>query len=50
MLPPRPIHDDFELANSAEVIDRLAGFAPNVDQEDYPEAISTFVEGPISRS
>jgi HTH-type transcriptional regulator/antitoxin HigA len=44
MLPPRPIHDDVELANAVEVIDRLAGFALNVDQEDYLEAISTFVE------
>lgn len=44
MLPPRPIHDDVELANAAEAIDRLAGFALNVDQEDYLEAISTFVE------
>ena len=26
MLPPRPIHDDVDLANATEVIDRLAGF------------------------
>ena len=44
MLPPRPIHDDVELANATEVIDRLAGFTLNADQEDYLEAISTFVE------
>lgn len=44
MLPPRPIHDDVELANATEMIDRLAGFALNADQEDYLEAISTFVE------
>jgi HTH-type transcriptional regulator / antitoxin HigA len=44
VLPPRPIHDDIELANATEVIDRLAGFALNSDQEDYLEAISTFVE------
>ena len=44
MLPPRPIHDDVDLANAAEVIDVMAGFALNADQEDYLEAISTFVE------
>jgi HTH-type transcriptional regulator/antitoxin HigA len=43
-LPPRPIHDDVDLANAAEMIDRLAGFELNADQEDYLEAISTFVE------
>jgi HTH-type transcriptional regulator/antitoxin HigA len=44
MLPPRPIHDDLDLANATEVIDRLAGFTLNPDQEDYLEAIATFVE------
>ena len=44
MLPPRPIHDDVDLANASEMIDRLAGFKLNADQEDYLEAISTFVE------
>ena len=44
MLPPRPIHDDVDLANASEMIDRLAGFELNADQEDYLEAISTFVE------
>ena len=44
MLPPRPIHDDVDLANATEMIDRLAGFKLNADQEDYLEAISTFVE------
>jgi HTH-type transcriptional regulator/antitoxin HigA len=44
MLPPRPIHDDVDLANATEVIDGMAGFALNADQEDYLEAISTFVE------
>jgi len=43
-LPPRPIHDDVDLANATEVIDRLAGFDLNADQEDYLEALSTFVE------
>lgn len=44
MLPPRPIHDDVDLANAAEMIDRLAGFDLNADQEDYLEALATFVE------
>jgi antitoxin component HigA of HigAB toxin-antitoxin module len=44
MLPPRPIHDDLDLANATEVIDRLANFALNRDQEDYLEAIATFVK------
>jgi len=44
MLPPRPIHDDVDLANATEMIDRLAGFELTTDQEDYLEAISTFVE------
>ena len=44
LLPPRPIHDDVDLANATELIDRLAGFELNADQEDYLEAISLFVE------
>jgi HTH-type transcriptional regulator / antitoxin HigA len=44
ILPPRPIHDDLDLANATEVIDCLAGFALSADQEDYLEALSTFVE------
>ena len=44
MLPPRPIHDDVDLGNATEMIDRLAGFGLNADQEDYLEALSTFVE------
>ena len=44
MLPPRPIHDDVDLTNATEMIDRLAGFDLNADQEDYLEALSTFVE------
>ena len=44
VLPPRPIQDEVDLANASEMIDRLAGFSLNADQEDYLEAISTFVE------
>ena len=45
LLPPRPIHDDIDLRNAFEMIDRLAGFRLSKDQEDYLEALSTFVEG-----
>ena len=44
MLPPRPIHDEVDLANTTEMIDRLAGFDLNGDQEDYLDALSLFVE------
>ena len=44
MLPPRPIHDDVDLANATEMVDRLAGFDLSADQEDYLEALSTFIE------
>ena len=44
MLPPRPIHDDIDRANATEMIDRLAGFDLNADQEDYLDALATFVE------
>ena len=44
LLPPRPIHDEIDLRGALEVIDRMAGFRLNADQEDYLEAISTFVE------
>lgn len=43
-LPPRPIHDDVDLANATEMIGRLAGFPLNADQEDYLDALSIFVE------
>jgi len=44
MLPPRPIHDEIDLTNASEMINRLAGFDLNDDQEDYLEALSVFVE------
>ena len=44
VLPPRPIHEDVDLANATEMIDRMAGFDLNADQEDYLEALATFVE------
>ena len=44
MLPPRPIHDAVDYDNAVEMIDRLAGFDLNADQEDYLDALATFVE------
>lgn len=44
VLPPRPIHDEVDLANATEMIDQLAGYDLNADQEDYLDALSTFVE------
>ena len=44
LLPPRPIHDEVDLRNAVEMVDRLAGFKLNADQDDYLDAISTFVE------
>ena len=44
LLPPRPIHDDVDLENAFEMIDCLTGFELNDDQEDYLDALSTFVE------
>jgi HTH-type transcriptional regulator/antitoxin HigA len=44
MLPPRPIHDKVDYDNAVEMIDRLAGFDLTADQEDYLDALATFVE------
>jgi len=44
MLPPRPIHDETDYENTVEMIDRLAGFGLSADQEDYLDALATFVE------
>lgn len=41
---PRPLHDDVDYRNALNVLDALAGFEMNPDQEDYFEAIATFVE------
>jgi HTH-type transcriptional regulator/antitoxin HigA len=42
---PRPLHDDVDYHNAAEVVDRLAMLKRRTkDQEDYLEAISTFIE------
>ena len=41
---PRPLHDDVDYRNALVVLDAMAGFEMNRDQEDYFEAIATFVE------
>ena len=41
---PRPLHDDVDYRNALAVLDAMAGFEMNPDQEDYFEAIATFVE------
>ena len=41
---PRPLHDKVDYRNALNVLDAMAGFELNADQEDYFEAISTFVE------
>jgi HTH-type transcriptional regulator/antitoxin HigA len=44
MLPPRPLHDSVDYDNAAEMIDHLAGHTLTADQEEYLEALATFVE------
>jgi HTH-type transcriptional regulator / antitoxin HigA len=41
---PRPLHDDVDYRNALAVLDSMAGFKLNRDQEDYFDAIATFVE------
>ena len=41
---PRPLHDDVDYRNALAVLDAMAGFTMNADQEDYFEAVATFVE------
>jgi HTH-type transcriptional regulator / antitoxin HigA len=41
---PRPLHDEVDYRNALAVLDAMAGFEMNVDQEDYFEAVATFVE------
>ena len=41
---PRPIRDAVSHANTVEVVDALAGFRLNKDQEDYLEILSQLIE------
>ena len=41
---PRPLHDEVDYRNALRVLDAMAGFKVNADQEDYFDAIATFIE------
>jgi HTH-type transcriptional regulator/antitoxin HigA len=41
---PRPLHDEVDYQNALGVLDSMAGFKLNADQEDYFDAIATFAE------
>jgi len=41
---PRPLHDEMDYRDALGVLDAMAGFEMNADQEDYFEAVATFVE------
>ena len=41
---PRPIHDRIAYDNAVEVVDAMAGFKLNRDQEDYLEVMSQLLE------
>lgn len=41
---PRPLHDEVDYRNALLMLDAMAGFEMNADQEDYFDAIATFVE------
>lgn len=44
LMPPRTIHDDIDLENVTEIIDRLAVLDhPTKDQADYLETLATLV-------
>jgi HTH-type transcriptional regulator / antitoxin HigA len=44
LMPPRTIHDDVDLENVTEIIDRLAVLnRPTRDQADYLETLTTLV-------
>ena len=40
----RPIHDKVAYENAIEVLDAMAGYKLNTEQEDYFEALSSLVE------
>ena len=41
---PRPLHDEIDYRNALAVLDSMALLKMNADQEDYFDAIATFVE------
>ena len=44
VLPPRPLHNEYDYDAAVEMMGRLTGFDLNPDQEDYLEAIGRFVD------
>jgi len=44
LLMPRPLHDEIDYNNALSVLESMAGFDLNDDQEDYFDAVATFVE------
>ena len=44
LLVPRPIHDRATYDNAVEIVQALAGFKLNRDQEDYLELMARLVE------
>lgn len=43
MLPPRPIHDAVDYANTMEIVLALAGHKMTPDQDDYLEVLSEMI-------
>lgn len=41
---PRPLHGEADYRHALQVMDAMAGFDLNGDQQDYFEALATFVE------
>ena len=41
---PRPLHDEVDNNNVLMILDAMAGFEMNANQEDFFEALSMFVE------
>lgn len=44
LLMPQPLHDEVDYRNALQVLDAMAGLPLSADQEDYFEAVATFVE------
>jgi HTH-type transcriptional regulator / antitoxin HigA len=43
-LMPRPIHDCADYQNALAMLDSMAGFKLNADQDDYFDPLATFIE------
>ena len=41
---PHPLHNEVDYRNALTVLDAMAGFKLNADQEDFFDGIATFVE------